>query len=315
LRVPGDFSTIQAAINSAAPGDTIVVEPGTYVENLRFDGKAVTLQSTSGPTRTIIEGINDTAVDIGPNGAIIGFIIQKGVAYFGAGMAVHGTGTLIKHNIFQSNTQSGGGFGAAIGGNNASPTIERNIFRDNTCDNQFLSGVISFVNSSSPVIVNNILHDNPCRAINMTLPGGTLPLVTNNTIVLNRAGIYVDRRIDTSQQVYRNNILVGNDIGLEIVFGTDTYDPTWQNNLVFGNGANYSGTTDKTGTAGNVSADPMFVDQTGGFYYLNAGSPAIDQGTNTDAPTTDFTGISRPLDGNGDNNAVTDIGAFEYQTP
>lgn len=316
--VPDDFSTIQAAIDAAASsGDIIAVRSGTYPENLRFGGKAVTLQSTDGPTKTIIEGQNDTAVKIGPGGAIIGFTIRKGTAYFGAGMAVTGTGTLIKQNIFETNTQYYGGYGAAIGGNGASPVIDSNIFRNNSCedDNQWTAGVISFINSSSPAIINNIIENNPCRAINMSIVSGATPEVMNNTIVSNQSGIFVDRRSDVSQQIYSNNLIVSNDIGLEIVFGQETWNPAWQNNLVFGNGTNYSGTTDKTGTSGNISADPMFVDQAGGVYYLQAGSPAIDQGANTGAPTADFIGKSRPLDGNGDSNAITDIGAFEYQTP
>jgi len=31
ITVPGDHSTVQAAINAANPGDTILVGPGTYV--------------------------------------------------------------------------------------------------------------------------------------------------------------------------------------------------------------------------------------------------------------------------------------------
>ena len=311
--VPGDNATIQAAIDGAAPGDTIAVEPGTYPGNLDFHGKNVTLQSTAGASRTIIDGLNTTTVVIGPNGAILGFTIRNGAASFGAGMEVHGTGTLIKNNLFDSNNQGAGGFGAAIGGNSASPVIDGNFFRNNSCDSQFLSGVIAFVNGSSPLITNNIIQGNPCRGINMTLPEGSVPQVVNNTIVSNRVGIHVDARVHTVQQIFRNNIIVGNDVGLEVVFGNGSTDPTWQNNLAFGNGKNYDGIADQTGVAGNISGDPLFVDQASLVFDLNAGSPAIDQGTGTGAPSTDLLGRSRPVDGNRDGSQLWDIGAFEFQ--
>ena len=43
--VPDDFATIQSAFDAAANGDTILVRPGTYVENLRLREKAITLKS------------------------------------------------------------------------------------------------------------------------------------------------------------------------------------------------------------------------------------------------------------------------------
>lgn len=46
---------------------------------------------------------------------------------------------------------------------------------------------------------------------------------------------------------------------------------------------------------------------------LEAGSPAIDHGDNTACPKTDQRGAFRPADGNGDNNAVCDIGAVEFK--
>jgi hypothetical protein len=65
----------------------------------------------------------------------------------------------------------------------------------------------------------------------------------------------------------------------------------------------------KVGSAtGTVSADPKFIsyNPTGtGDYRLQSTSPAIDKGTLTSAPTTDFLGVARPQGG------AVDIGAYE----
>ena len=56
LHVPADHTSIQAAINASADGDTIIVAPGTYNELVRLNGKAITLRSESGAGQTIIDG-------------------------------------------------------------------------------------------------------------------------------------------------------------------------------------------------------------------------------------------------------------------
>jgi len=301
LTVPGEFPTIQAALNSASSGDTVDVSPGTYPENIDFHGKAVSLESTGGASQTTIVAPGGTTVTIGPAGSIAGFTISGGTATFGAGMAVSGSGTLIAHDIFQSNQQGSGGFGAAIGGNSASPVIKQDLFTGNSCDSQFLSGVIAFVNSSSPAIENNVFHDNPCRAINLTLPEGNTPIVINNTMVRNSVGVRVDGRVPSAGEIVRNNIVVDNGVGLEVDFGSG---PTWDHNLVFGNTQNYQGIADQTGTNGNLSADPLFVNSGANNFRLLPGSPAIGAGSAVDAPSVDFNGTPRPP-------ASIDIGAFQ----
>ena len=56
--------------------------------------------------------------------------------------------------------------------------------------------------------------------------------------------------------------------------------------------------------AGNIDSDPLC--KGGGDYHLSKGSPCIDTGSSTSAPSTDFEGDSRPL-GTG-----YDMGADEY---
>jgi len=88
-----DYTSIQAAIDAAVSGqDEVVVSPGTYLENINFMGKAVTVRSTSGdPADTIIDGGgNGTVVtcDSGETSTTVldGFTITNGSATYGGGM-------------------------------------------------------------------------------------------------------------------------------------------------------------------------------------------------------------------------------------
>src|SRR5262245_44850922 len=56
VRVPVDFSTIQAAMNATASNvvDTVLVDPGLYTEAVQFGVKPTRLISTGGPSVTCI---------------------------------------------------------------------------------------------------------------------------------------------------------------------------------------------------------------------------------------------------------------------
>ena len=55
IHVPADQPTIQAAIDAAAGGDTVLVAPGTYYEDINFNGKIITVTSEQGAAATVID--------------------------------------------------------------------------------------------------------------------------------------------------------------------------------------------------------------------------------------------------------------------
>ena len=57
LNVPDDYATIQVALTAADSSDTVLVQPGTYTENIFWpDGNGIKLLSAGDTSNTIIDG-------------------------------------------------------------------------------------------------------------------------------------------------------------------------------------------------------------------------------------------------------------------
>jgi len=118
---PGQtYTTIQSAIVAAKNGDTVLVYPGTYYENIDFLGKAITVTSTSGPTG----GAANTIIDGGAIAPVV--IFQSGE---------------LRNSILSNLTIRNGGAPpstnptpSGIFVNNSAPSITNNIITGNECD-------------------------------------------------------------------------------------------------------------------------------------------------------------------------------------
>jgi hypothetical protein len=171
IHVPADQPTIQAGINAANPGDTVMVDPGTYFENINFNGKSITVISASGPATTIIDGGNLAPVvtfSSGENGRSVlsRFTLQNGTSTFnsqydGGGVYINSSSPTISKNIIQNNTACNGGAGIAV--EFGSPRIQSNTITNNSqagCSGGIGGGGISVGGAGTTEINGNLISNN-----------------------------------------------------------------------------------------------------------------------------------------------------------
>jgi parallel beta-helix repeat protein len=99
LAVPGQYATIQAAVDAAMNGDTIIVQTGTY-NPFTVDGKTLTIQGAGYP---VVTGTMDVATDfVGTTSAIV-FLNQAHVTMTGLhiiGSAAGSEATIAKTALY-----------------------------------------------------------------------------------------------------------------------------------------------------------------------------------------------------------------------
>ncbi|MDT7730242.1 MAG: hypothetical protein QOK45_495 [Mycobacterium sp.] len=177
LLVPTTYRTISAAVKAAHSGDTVLVAPGTYRENVTIDGKYVVVRARStNPAATVITGrAGRTTVMIAnvptrrgvPRAALIGFRVTGGSASGGTGGGItalnHGD-ALIEKNLIDGNRAQHGGGVLVYGSSN--PVITYNTIRGN--HGSIMGGGVFVAMHSSPRIYGNTIQSN-------TVSGGTTP--------------------------------------------------------------------------------------------------------------------------------------------
>jgi len=308
LDVPGQYVTIGEAMLSASDGDTVVVQPGLYTENVRIEMKEVCLVSTfifdstrASIEATIIDGSNpsnpDQASAVTITGsssggsAICGFTITGGVGTFlgnryagGGVMLIDCPDVNVSSCIIADNNAS---FGGGIAAYNCSPTIEYCTIETNS---SAFAGAIDLENAHA--VVRNFFFSGTAA----TESGGAIR--TNSS---------------PSAVIIDNVIFDNTTTGLGCVECEDgipsiSYNDFWNNSgEVFINCDPDLGDTTcctnynriPSDAFSNIFRDPMYVETDSPDSSVDCASPIIDAGStiNQEPPWNGF---------------KTDIGPTEY---
>jgi hypothetical protein len=279
INIPDDYQTIQQGIDASTDGDTVLVQPETYVENINFNGHNIVLGSlflTTGDAAYIAE----TIIDGNSMGTVVtfesredstlimtGFTIQNGYAENGGGIHCGSSSPRLAGLIIANNVVENGGAGIDIFG--SSPTLVNCIIISNDAGN-FGGGMSN--DMSSPILINCVFYDNSAVGA-----GGGISNYTN------------------SQAIMINCLISGNSAGYGGGMWNGWSSPTATNCIFWGNtpdeidgGSSIVTFSDIQGGwegEGNIDVDPFFRDPENGDFHLMStecgdpfDSPCIDTG-------------------------------------
>jgi len=166
LHVPIEYPTIQAAIDTALPGETVWVADGVYQgqgnRDLDFGGKAITVRSEFGPEHCVIDcqgSVEDPRYGFyfhsgeGTDSVLDGLTITGGYAeyieYIGGGIVCVDSSPTIENCILSNNT---GVYGGGMKDTNSCPTVTNCRFIGNAA--HLFGGAMDNYNNSHPVVTN-----------------------------------------------------------------------------------------------------------------------------------------------------------------
>ncbi|MBN1638072.1 MAG: T9SS type A sorting domain-containing protein [Ignavibacteriales bacterium] len=313
--VPGDYGSIQAAIEASVNKDTVLVEPNTYFENIDFKGKNIVLGSlflttndTSIISQTIINGsASGSVVTIKNNedstAMLIGFTIRNGKTEYGGGIRIQSASPTISNCIIRNNTvEATNPLGAGIYMTNSHSTIYSCEIMYNSANgintsNGWGGGIASTHSSDTVTIVNCKIHHNQVTSIygGIGLANTKAKIIgceiTNNFCYSSGSGIGCqDSELQLINSTIANNKAVSRNDALFFIRSSPVIQNCviWYNldNNGYSNIYGWGGTPEiffsniqgGYDTLSVMDLEPMFADTAAGDFRLKENSPCIDAG-------------------------------------
>jgi nitrous oxidase accessory protein len=219
---PGNYSSIQSAVNNATANVTIFVYNGTYYENLVIE-KSLILLGESKNSTVIDGGRNKFVVTLAANHITLsGFMITHGELKFPfSGIYVSSDDNTISNNMLTDNF-----YGMQMGYGTGYNMISNNVIFDNErCG-------IYFNHSSHNTLVENIVRNHPANGFGLYEFSNSNSIL-NNTLSGNQyTGVNIRESYDN--QVI-GNTFIQDQAGLHKPspeYHTVTRDNSYSNNIV-----------------------------------------------------------------------------------
>ncbi len=288
---PGNYTTIQAAIDDATEGYTIFVYDGVYYENLDVN-KSLTIQSKYGSANCIVWAANSSDHVFFVHADYVnisGFTIKGASQLDKAGVCLDYSAFCIISSSIVSNNYCGiyiyRSSNNSLTGNNISNNFhgiylyfssENNSITTNTVNNNFHGIYLVFSSENNSITTNTIANN---TGYGITLYSSSTNTLTTNTITNNEYGIY----LDSSTNTLTTNTITNNEYGIELTSVSG-------NNRIYHN--NFINNTNQAFDGGTNSWDNGYP--SGGNYWSDFDTPpegAYDHYTNSSQDVLGYDGI------------------------
>ncbi len=278
-----DFADIQDAIDNASPGDTIIVKPGTYIENLVVNVANLTIRSESGYGSTIVQAARDyehvfyvAADDVD----IMGFTIKGATNIYAHRFRTAGIYIVSARSNISDNYITGNNNGIVVSAGSYTRIVRNHIAGNTACgimlqianNCEVMDNVISankfgiqLWGSSNCELLNNVIESNN---LGLYLLCTNTDNIVNNTIYMStNYSIYLSQ--SWNNRIYHNNFIISGT-GVGVNAQDDRWDANYWSHPILLEGnywSDYTGIDNGNGTGKHAISGDGIGDTKIPHYY------------------------------------------------